>query len=233
ALPGNERWYSFRCGNSAFHCLDAFDSLLPGSPQYEWLLSELRLDSASPAVRHVFVCVHTPPYTTNRSYSGNADIRQHLCPLFERYRVDVVFAGHVHAYEHSLVNGVHYLTTGGGGAALSTGWNAAQPWTVYREAVYEFVLVDVSGDSVVTRGVRLDGSEFDSLVAVRGPVGCAGAEPHAGARPRATVAAARPARDAGGVLFDALGRRAGTCPVRPGVYCSVGPGRPGRLVLVR
>lgn len=170
-FPANERWYSFRDGNCAFHCLDAYDSVLPGSSQYQWLATELRADSADPDVRHVFVFIHTPAYSTNAVYSGNADVRQYLCPLFERYGVDIVFSGHVHAYEHSLVNGVHYLTTGGGGATLATSWNSAQPWTVYREACYEFVLVDVRGDTVVTCGVRVNGTEFDSLVLVRNLVG--------------------------------------------------------------
>jgi hypothetical protein len=171
ALPGNERWYSLRYGCAAFHCLTADDSFSPGTSQYRWLLAELQDDSASPAVRHVFIYIHTPAYSTNVVYSGNADVRQYLCPLFERFGVRVVFSGHVHAYEHSLVNGVHYLTTGGGGASLSTGWNSAQPWTVYREATYQFVLVDVRGDTVVACGVRPDGSTFDSLLLVRNPVG--------------------------------------------------------------
>ncbi len=173
ALPGNERWYSFRCGNAAFHALNVYDSMTPGSSQYEWLLAELAADSADPDVRHVFVYFHLPPYTTNTVYSGNADVRQYLCPLFERFGVRIVFSGHVHAYEHSLVNGVHYIITGGGGASLARNWNAVQPWTVYREATYEFVLVDVRGDTVFSRGVRPDGSEFDSLVVVTGHVGCA------------------------------------------------------------
>ncbi|MEO0109139.1 MAG: hypothetical protein ABIK62_08255, partial [candidate division WOR-3 bacterium] len=74
--------------------------------------------------------------------------------------------GHVHAYEHSLVNGVHYLTVGGGGAALSTSWRTQQPWTVYREATYHFTLLDVCGDTVYCRGVKPTGAVFDSFALV-------------------------------------------------------------------
>ncbi len=167
ALPGNERYYSVRCGNSAFYCLNAFESLGSSSSQYQWLLAALRADSADPEVRHRFAWFHYPPYTTSTVYSGYTEARQYACPLFERYGVDVVFCGHVHAYEHSAVNGVHYITTGGGGATLSTGWNAVQPWTVYREACYEFVRVDVGTDSVITRGIRVNGTEFDTLLLIR------------------------------------------------------------------
>jgi len=166
-LPNNERWYRVRYGNSAFYCLNGYESLVSGSSQYQWLTTALRADSADPTVRHRFAWLHTPPYSTNSVYSGNADARTYVCPLFERYGVELVFSGHVHAYEHSQVNGVHYITTGGGGASLSTGWNAAQPWTVYREACYEFVRVDVGTDSIVARGIRVNGTEFDSLLLVR------------------------------------------------------------------
>ncbi len=165
-LPGNERWYSVRYGNAAFHCLDDSSSYAPGSEQYEWFLSELLADSANPNIRHVFVWFHYPPYTTNQAYTGNMRARQYLCPLFERFGIRVCFNGHVHAYEHSLVSGVHYITTGGGGAALATGWNAAQPWTVYRQATYHFTLLDIRGDTVFSRGIKPDGTVFDSFAIV-------------------------------------------------------------------
>jgi predicted phosphodiesterase len=162
-LPGNERWYSARFGNAVFHCLDAYSSRLPGSEQYEWLRAELQADSADPDVRHIFVWFHQPPYTTNNAYSGDTIAQRYLVPLFEQYGVGIVFCGHVHAYEHSLVNGVHYLTVGGGGAALSTSWRAQQPWTIYREATYHFALFDVRGDTVHCKGIKPTGAVFDSF----------------------------------------------------------------------
>jgi hypothetical protein len=167
ALPNNERWYSARYGNSSFICLDAYSTYTPGSAQYNWLLSELLADSADPAVRHIFVFFHEPPYTTNNGHSSNTTIRQYLCPLFERFGVDIAFQGHVHGYEHSLVNDVHYVISGGGGAPLHTSWGPAQPWTVYREATYEFTLVDVRGDAVFCKSIRAAGTVFDSFAIVR------------------------------------------------------------------
>jgi hypothetical protein len=79
----------------------------------------------------------------------------------------------VHAYEHSLVNGVHYLISGGGGGALSTGWGAQQPWTVYREATYHFTLVDVRGDTVYSKGIKPNGDTLDSFRLITPPSGVA------------------------------------------------------------
>jgi len=223
ALPNNERYYSYRCGSVSFHTLNPYESFGPGTSQYEWLLAELCQDSADPAVRHIVVVLHTPPYTTNTSYAGNSEVRQHLCPLFERFRVAVVFSGHVHAYEHSLVNGVHYVTTGGGGASLSRNWNSAQPYTVYREASYGFVLMDVCGDTLCTRGVRLNGTEFDSLVIVAGTVGTSEGRSADRAAPRLRPAGfGRPVvrlslsntDRVSAALFDASGRRLASVPAR-------------------
>ncbi|MFO7651222.1 MAG: metallophosphoesterase [bacterium] len=214
-LPGSERWHSAHWGSVALHCLDAYSDFSPSSAQYDWLLSELLADSADPAVRFILVNLHLPPYTTNRSYAGNVDARQWLCPLFERFGVAVVFAGHVHAYEHSLVNGVHYINPGSGGAALSTGWNAAQPYTVYREAAYSFVVAEASGDSLVLSGVRVDGTGFDTTRLGAPPVALA--EP--GPAPRVALSARGQGRvelelAAGGPVrvaaFDACGRLGAT-----------------------
>jgi acid phosphatase type 7 len=166
ALPNNERWYSVRYGNSAFHCLDVYSTFTPGSAQYDWLLSELMADSADPAIHHIFVFCHEPPYTTNSGHASNMNVRTYVCPLFERFKVAIAFSGHNHAYEHSFVNDVHYIMTGGGGAPLYSSWDAAQPWTVYREATYEFTLISVSGDSIWCKGIRPDGSVFDSFALV-------------------------------------------------------------------
>lgn len=167
ALPNNERWYKVRYGNSVFHCVDVQSTYTPGSAQYDWLVSELQADSADPAVQHIFVWFHDPPYTTNAGHSSDMTVRQYLCPLFERFHVAIAFQGHVHAYEHSLVNGVHYIISGGGGARLHTTWDSTQPWTVYREATFEDVVVDVSGDTIRSVGVRPNGTEFDTLVLVQ------------------------------------------------------------------
>jgi hypothetical protein len=165
-LPNNEQWYSTRYGNSAFICLDDNSSFSPGSAQYNWLLSELQADSADPSVRHIFIINHQPPYTTNTDHSSNMTIRQYLCPLFERFHVSIVFNGHNHCYEHSLVNGVHYIITGGGGAPLYNSWGPVQPWTIYREATFEFVLVDVRADTIYCRGIKPGGMVIDSFAII-------------------------------------------------------------------
>jgi len=167
-LPGNERWYHFLYGNAAFYFLDNYSDFSPGSEQYRWLLDQLLADSANPDIRHIFVTFHEPPFTTSARHSSNEQVQQYLCPLFERFQVRAVFNGHIHAYEHSLVNNIHYITSGGGGAPLHTQWDSIQPYTVYREANYQFVIVDVAGDLVTCQAVRADGSTMETFTLIPG-----------------------------------------------------------------
>ncbi len=160
-LPGNERFYSVRLGSAAVHAVNVYEAFEPGSEQYSWLESELRADSADSTVRHVFVSLHEPPYTTSAAHPSNLQVREYLSPLFERFGVSIVFCGHIHAYERSLVNGVHYVTSGGGGAPLYWDWLEPEPWTLFRLTCYEFVQVDVHGDSVFCQAVQPDGTVFD------------------------------------------------------------------------
>ncbi len=162
-LPGNERYYTARVGNAAFHAVNLYEPFTSGSQQHLWLESELQADGADSAVRHVFVWLHEPPYTTSAAHPSNFEVREHLCPLFERYGVGIVFCGHVHAYERSLVNGIQYVTTGGGGAPLHWDWLEPEPWTVFRLTCYEFVQVDVHGDTVYCQAIKPDGEVVDSF----------------------------------------------------------------------
>jgi len=208
ALPNNERWYSFRCGSSAFHAVSSYDGRTPGSVQYNWLLNELLADSAA-GMRHIFVWMHDIVWSTSQGAPDNV-AKTYLCPLFERFGVEIVFCGHVHAYEHSLVNGVHYITTGGGGDSAvlpPDGWDAWQPWTVYREGTWECVRVDVEDDMVRSVGIRPDGSQFDTLCLYGGGI----------SEPRQPLSAPG-LRSAGAVqVYDATGRLVRGAPP-PGVY---------------
>ncbi len=112
-LPGNERWYTKDIYRISFVVLDTESSLAVGSDQYEWL--KARLESMD-ADRTVIAVFHYPPFSTGNHGGDEKGLKNSIVPLFERYDVDLVFSGHDHNYERSMVNGIHYLVTGGGGA---------------------------------------------------------------------------------------------------------------------
>ncbi len=117
-LPGNERWYSFDYGNAHFTCLqiDVFTDYSVGSEQYLWLEQDL----AGSNQTWKFVFFHIAPYSsgTHGNDVNVLAVRDVLPSLFEEHKVDMVFSGHDHDYERSLINDVTYIVSGGGGAPL-------------------------------------------------------------------------------------------------------------------
>lgn len=106
ALPNNEHYYSFDWGNAHFIALDTADGFLYNeAQQLAWLEADLR--AAYGRAQWIFVYYHHPILTC--TYKQNIrSLQLKLWPLFDRYKVDVVFNGHAHTYErlHPLLNGV-------------------------------------------------------------------------------------------------------------------------------
>jgi 3',5'-cyclic AMP phosphodiesterase CpdA len=82
--------------------------------QRRWLNQAL----ASSVAPWKVVAFHHPVFSCGE-YSGVAEMRRRLSPLFERYGVDLVLSGHDHNYQRfGPRNGVTYIVHGGGGARL-------------------------------------------------------------------------------------------------------------------
>jgi Carbohydrate binding module (family 6)/Calcineurin-like phosphoesterase len=113
---GTEAYYSFDYANVHFVCLDSFESSRsPTGPMLSWLQRDL----AANAQPWVIVYFHHPPYSKG---SHNSDVevelvqmRQNVLPILENFGVDLVLAGHSHAYERSFLIDGHY----GGSATFS------------------------------------------------------------------------------------------------------------------
>lgn len=175
--PISKRWYSFIYANAIFIALDTQSNYLPGSPQYEFLIKTLQESRAV----WKFVYLHKPPYSTNRKHRSDLKVRKALCPIFEKYSVDIVFSGHNHCYERTqpilqnlvdLDNGVAYITTGGGGAwlmpfiARNKLSNAEKNWCKVRVKSYHYVLARIEDNKLVILAKNLSGKTIDGFTYV-------------------------------------------------------------------
>jgi 3',5'-cyclic AMP phosphodiesterase CpdA len=149
-----ELWGSTTRGPVAFITLCGYCDFTAGSPQLTWLervLAAVNRTSTPWVVAHV----HQPMYNSNTAHSTDGELlRRAVEPLLARYAVDLVFAGHVHAYERtSPVKNFQptacmptYITVGDGGnrEEVANTWFAQPQWSVVRESSFGFGTFEVT-----------------------------------------------------------------------------------------
>ncbi len=93
------------------------DSEGPKAPQGDWLRRVLAEPAPAGTQRVEVIVLHRPVFTFSL-HPPDLDWRAILHPLARDAGVELVFQGHNHLYERFEVEGVTYVTTGGGGAPL-------------------------------------------------------------------------------------------------------------------
>ena len=104
--------YAFTYGNSAWVVLDS--NSLPDAERLAWIEDQLKQAAGA---RYLFVAFHHPVFSFSK-HVPNSKWRELMHPIFLEHNVSVVFNGHNHCYEHFVVDDLHYIVTGGGGAPL-------------------------------------------------------------------------------------------------------------------
>ena len=170
--------YSFDYGNVHFTMLDSQEGeekeFVPTmlEQQKEWLEKDLK--ETKKQWRIVFI--HRPPYH-NRSMDGDEHLRAAFVPIFDKYHVDAVFAGHDHVYARSypLQGGIRvdsfnkgtiYITTGRSGTktypkALAKQWNE---FFYNPQDEPNYLTVEVEGANLNVKAFKQSGILIDSWV---------------------------------------------------------------------
>lgn len=165
-LPGNERYYSFDYGDCHFVALDSDPPYVSSREQLDWLARDLE---AHQGAALTFVFFHHPPYSVG-SHGSSRAVQENFCPLFEKYGVDVAFAGHDHDYQRNEVGGIVYVVTGGGGAPLydqktTATWNKVTRKTLHYVlvTVYDADVREAQGKAALMEAFTPDGRSFDRV----------------------------------------------------------------------
>jgi hypothetical protein len=128
SLPRNHssdfegNWYKFQIGSVLFVMLDNNDVCFQndcgtfvstGEAQYllgysageqeKWLEQTLRQASVDRSIDWIVAVTHQPAMSTSDAGGSDLGIRESWLPLFYKYGVDFVLAGHDHDYERSFV----------------------------------------------------------------------------------------------------------------------------------
>ncbi len=151
AVTGSPVLKAFTYGNVAIIQLDGNDLSAELSDnngytdgrQTRWLTEQLAAyRSPGSGIDFIIVGFHNCVFSSNTTHGSDGGIRLVWEPIFDRYQVDLVVSGHVHAYERSYpliggevtrvvpsggtvnpeTDGTTYICAGGGGQDLYTGW---------------------------------------------------------------------------------------------------------------
>jgi hypothetical protein len=172
SVSGTEHYYSFDHGDAHFAVLyQPFLSqykLTEGDAQYRWLVQDLSA-SAKP---WKILLLHLPPQSSSAhrnddlNFNGIPDrteVKDVVLPVARRLGVQLILSGHEHLYERfNPTNGVHTVTTGGGGGVLygltQLDEASAQLWVRHH-----CVRVAISGDELRLEALDEAGVAFDSM----------------------------------------------------------------------
>jgi 3',5'-cyclic AMP phosphodiesterase CpdA len=118
------RWYSVALGDRiSLIQLDSDSDLTADSEQMHWL--QMQLAALPPSVDFVMISLHHPPVADLQTHievdhnprPNEIALRNFLSTVAPSFHAAIVVtAGHIHNYERTVVDGVTYLVSGGGGA---------------------------------------------------------------------------------------------------------------------
>jgi hypothetical protein len=127
-------------------------------------LAWIKKDLASSKKKWKFVCFHQPGWSVvpDELHPNNEDVQEFIQPLLVKYNVTAVFAGHIHAYARAAVNGVHHITTGGGGAPLYD-VNSNSPNVIVAKKAYHYCKVEIDNNVMTFTAVKPNGTVIDTF----------------------------------------------------------------------
>ena len=179
ALPGQELNYVFDYAGVRFVVVDAITA--QEAIALLWLETQLKA-AREAGVRRIVVAQHFPHFGSAKGRGYNVPLLAKQGPIFDRYHVDLVLAGHDHFYERTFPirenraastersryargAGTIHLTIGGGGGKLYEFQpGPVPPTTCVREAAHCLTVCSVLADGTVEVATqRPDGTILDAF----------------------------------------------------------------------
>lgn len=181
SMPEPEYFYTFKVGNAEFFMVDSNKDCTPGSDQY------VRLEKALAASRATwkFAAHHHPCFSSDENdygdkWTGKPPMQpgvgeeevKDLIPLYEKYGLDISFAGHIHSYERTwpilqmTVNqkkGVRYIVSGGGGGGLEQAAPQRAWFSIHVQRGHHYCFATVHDRTIQFKAYDLEGRLFDTF----------------------------------------------------------------------
>ena len=160
-MNGKE-YYRFKKGNVAFYALN---SNYMDKKQVQWLEKELAQDTSEWKI----VFCHHAPYSSAKKHGSDDQLREVVEPIFLKYGVNVVLAGHDHIYERvKPQKGIYYFVSGAAGKLRKGDLKHSSPLTdkAYDKDLH-FMLFEVVDDQMYFQTISRTGETIDTGVMAR------------------------------------------------------------------
>lgn len=157
---GGKRYYTYQKKDVQFFVLD---SNYMDKDQQRWLEEELSKSNSKWKIAYF----HHPIYSSGGRHGSETDLRAIVEPMFIKYGLNVVFAGHEHFYERlNPQHGIYYFTAGGSAKLRGGDIIRNSPLTAKGfDTEQSFMVVEIDGDvlrfqTISRRGKRVDSGEI-------------------------------------------------------------------------
>ncbi len=152
---GGERYYTFEKGPIQFFALD---STYMSPEQLQWVEKELKGSTK----RWKITFFHHPLYSSGGRHGSDVELRKVLEPLFVKYGVDVVVAGHEHFYERiKPQKNIVYFTSGAGGKLRKGNVEKTNLTAASFDEDRSFMLLEVDDDTLYFQSISRTGKTVD------------------------------------------------------------------------
>jgi len=152
-----ERFYTFKPkpGVRVF----ALDSNYMDPKQLDWFEKELATSGSDWKI----CFFHHPIYSSGGAHGSNLQLRAQLEPMFLKYGVDAVFAGHEHFYERiKPQKGIYYFTSGGAAKLRDGDVGKTELTAKSFDTGYHFMLIEIAKDTLHFQVISDQGKTVDS-----------------------------------------------------------------------
>jgi predicted phosphodiesterase len=159
-LGRSSTWYVDQVGPVRVIVLDS--NRVDDAAQTRWL--ERTLSEAVPPQTWTIAAMHHPAYSAG-DHGPDTGVREHWVPLFAKYHVPLVLAGHDHDYERTTPQqGVTYVVSGAGAKLRPVGHG---PWTAVSTSTLEYLDLAVYGDHLTGTAIDPNGNTLDTFTLSR------------------------------------------------------------------
>lgn len=152
ALGNTKKYYTVDVGEFTFIALD---SNAPSGEQLKWL-------DSLPTGKNYIPFFHHPAYPTMSGHGADSAVIRDFVPRFKNRGVKLVLNGHNHGYDRAVVDGVQWVTSGGGGAPLYP-CGSPRPYTQACASEHHYLVCSARDHRISCVAKTPEGKALDSF----------------------------------------------------------------------